>query len=383
MNETEIRSVDNIFNTGVGAINTNYEGIATAYSCVRLIANSIASTRLPYLTKDGNEIVNSPITKTIANPYENTTYFTWMSNMVRDLVLHGNGYSLILGNELLYVPYNQVQVYVTNKQDVPFYYRVTSYGKSYNVFPENMVHFKNITKDGIVGISPLLEHKFTFDANASMQDYSRNFVANSSSISGTINTEKKLNKETIAEIGDQFSKRFSGVENAGRVPVLPEGMTFNPIASISPTDMDFINNYKLNKSLIAEIFQVPLSMLGTSDLSYNNAESNALMFQNYTLLPILSNIEQEMTLKLVPKGNSSLKFLVDTLKMTTTKEKSDSLSLLVNTGIFTSNEARRAYGLTSITGGDELINKTVEVAEPKNTDKTNTNGGQLDPQSKR
>ena len=370
----EIRSLTSVF--GDKSINTNQEAIATLYSCIRLITNTISATQLKHLNIDQEEITESSTTKTLRSPAENVTYFNWMNNMTRDLILHGNSYTKIQNSELIYIPHNRVQIYITHKEEAPFYYHITHFGKVEKLFPEQMIHFKNVSEDGILGISPLQLHKSTFDAASSMVEYTKNFVDNSSGISGFISTTKKMSKQSILELVKTFKAKFTGIKNAGNVPVLPEGMTFTSVSRASAADIDFINNYKLNKSLIAEIFQVPLSMLGTTDLAYTNAEANALMYQNYTINPIMRNIEQELSLKLLTNTKENIKFLVDSLQLSSTKEKADSLSLLVNTQIFTPNEARKKYGFTSINGGDEFKQKDNLVGDavkaPKNTDITNS-----------
>jgi len=380
----EIRSIDTLF--GGYTPPQNKEGIATLYSCVRLITNTIAATPLIHINKDKENQAKSRLSNIFKSPERDKTLFTWLNSMVRDLVLNGNAYALIVDDELIYIPSSQVSVYLTHQAEAPYYYQISAFGKSLKVFPEDIIHLKNITLDGYVGISPLQQHQATLDASISLQTYAANFTENSTALSGIIESDKKLDREAIADIQSSFSQNYGGLKNAGKTAVMPQGFTFKPIQMASSTDIDFINNYKLNKSLIAEIFQVPLSMLGTSDLSYNNAESNALAFQNFTIKPILRNIEQELTLKLTdPRQEDKIIFLVDTLELASSKEKADSLSLLVNTQIFTPNEARKKYGLTSIKGGDEFAQKTLEKQAPKEITSKGTNSppSEVKPPSKR
>ena len=151
--------------------------------------------------------------------------------------------------------------------------------------------------------------------------------------------------------------------------------------------MDYIENFKLTKANIHEIFRVPLSILGTSELSYSNAESSFKQFQLMTLNPIMMNIEQELTLKLGNTNNDlEFKFESNSISFATYKEKTDGLALDVNTGLITPNEARKFKGLPPIAGGDklkELDNKIGEaVKAPKNTDDTNPTAEKVTPPSK-
>lgn len=383
---TEIRTVDNIF--GVNAedwseINsTGAESIATVYACSRIIANTIASTPLNYITKDNDVIVKNPVSNMIQN-----TNFSFFNNLIYDYVLHGNGYALLLQNELIYIPQSQVAIYVT--QEAGHYYNVTRNGKVFQIWPENIIHLKNVTNDGITGISPISLHRATFTGALNMSSYQTNFVDNSAAIAGVITTEKKLNKETVEILRENFSNKFSGSQNAGKIPVLPEAMKFQQLDRISPIDLGYIQQSELTKVNIAEIFGVPLSMISSTATKYSNAEQQALMYNNYTIQPILINLQEELTLKLLSIRNTNkYQFKVDTIAMSDSKSKADSISLLTNTGIITPNEARKYYGLPAVAGGDELQSEKEnevgdEQAEPKNTEKTNATAEKDTPPSKR
>ena len=381
----EIRSVDNIFGTTSIANNSNVEGISAVYACVKLLAQSIASTDLIHRDNDREVLSSSLISKRLKEPQKNQTWYSWMSSIAYDLVLKGNAYAIILDDELLYVESEKVQVYLTNQQENPYYYQINHYGKSFQLFPDSILHFKNISSDGIIGVNPIHTHSSTFNSSLAMQEYQTKFVDNSAQISGVLNITGVLKKETQLELKDNFSVKFGGSQNAGKIPVLPDNVEFKQLNRISPLDMDYINSAKLNKTQIAEIFQVPLSFLGT-EMTYNNAEVESLRFNNYTLQPLFKSIEQEMSLKLLDTQDSKLEFIVDSIKMASTKEKSDSLSLLKNTGIITPNEARKHFGYPAIKGGDELTKeenlKGEALAQPKNTDDTNPTAEKITPPSK-
>jgi len=366
---------------------SNPEGIATLYSCVRLIANTIAQTPIFHINKSQEIQTDSDLSILLKSPQPNNTFYFWLNNLTHDLVLNGNAYALIFEGNLLYIPSTNVQVFVTNNQEIPYYYQVSFSGNTHTIYPEDIIHLKNISEDGYVGISPIQQHRKTLDSSYSMQDYTANFIENSSALSGLIKSTKPLNKEKFEEIRQGFRDNYGGSKNAGKTAILGDGLDFTPLKPTSPTDIDFINNYKLNKTLIAEIFNVPLSMLGTSDMSYNNAEQMSLSFQNYTINPILKQIEQELTLKLISsRSKDKLIFMVDTLSLASSKEKADSLSLLVNTQIFTPNEARQKYGLPPIEGGNKLLQKEpTNTAAPKNktAEGTNQTAEAVKPPSKR
>nr|MBL0701809.1 phage portal protein [Mycoplasmatales bacterium] len=221
----ESSAITNIF--PVGSKGTQL-GVTTSYACIRLLAQSVATVPIKHYktTKDGDEIItNSKITNLLKKPRPNTTYHQWMNSMMTSLTSKGNAYSLIIRNngvpiELIFIQAQNVSIYITLDSNLPYYYQITHQGKSFRVFPEDIIHFRNITIDNITGLSPISLHRITFDAAASISDYNKTFMDNATNISGVIKTDKTLNKDTIDEIRKNFGKKFGGATNAGQTPVL-------------------------------------------------------------------------------------------------------------------------------------------------------------------
>jgi len=92
-------------------------------------------------------------------------------------------------SELLYITEESVSVYITLDTSVPYYYEISYKGKSQKFYPEDIIHFSNMSEDGINGISPLSRHRELFNTNASINNYNKVYMDNSSAITGIIETE--------------------------------------------------------------------------------------------------------------------------------------------------------------------------------------------------
>ena len=380
-------SVGNVPSVFTSSSTSDVNAVSTAYACIRLLSNNTAMTFLRHIEKidEGvEELTTSRLSALLKNPAPNVSGFSFMQNITNDFIGRGNGYAIIIRDmgspvELLYVPTTSVSVYITLDPNYPYYYQVSKDGRSFRISPEDMIHLRNISLDGIVGLSPITVHRLTFDSAMSINEYNKAFMDNATSISGILSTDKKLKKETVDDLRKNFGSKFGGAANAGKTPVLSEGMKYDQLKAVSPLDADYIATRKLNKSDIAEIFGVPLSMLGSVESTYANAEQLALIYNRFTMNPIFEMIAQEMTLKLIPKYSRSkqkLEFYSDSLKLASSKEKAETVSLLKNTGIITANESREYYGMQKIAGGDVIADESNEVGDeaqaPKNTDETNT-----------
>jgi len=372
--------------------------IATAYSCIRLISSTIASTELKHFKKDGYSVEQetSRLTSLLKNPNPYMSQFDLISSMVSDLIGYGNAFLWIQRDDmnvptnLWYLPQDSVSLYVTTDYQNPFYYEVSYYGRSYKLWSEDLIHIKNPltgkVASGYWGVSPVQNHRMIFDSSYAQSEYVKVFYDNASNIAGVIETEKKLSAAAIDELRKNFSKKFAGNSNAGKIPVLPEGMIFKQVSPISPMDANYIDTKKMTNIEVCNIYGVPPSMLEIVESKYSNLEQQHLGFHNYTINPIMTSIEQEFNKKLIPQWRNKefFNFKVDPLKYSQSKEIAESLSLLRNSSIITTNEAREYYDLKSIDveaanelkDQIELDNSSVgdNVAQPKEDYTPDLNG---------
>ncbi len=321
--------------------------ITTVYSCARVISSVVANTPLKTENRKVQKLIDKP------NPF--ATSYDLMSNLVGDLVLKGNAYLWInrdsQGTNLFYLPYDSVQMYVTTDFNQPYYYIVTYFGRSYTFYPEELIHVKNPLASydsfGYSGRNPIEEARLLLDISNSQSQFLKNYNDNATNVSMVIETDKKLKPEAVETFQKSFGKKYGGARNAGKVPLLHDGLKAKQLQKISPADADFIRSKELTKTEIAELFGVPPSVLGFGEQKYSNAEESNLSFQNYTISPILRSIELEFQKKLL-FDRDKIQFKPNALKYVSADEKSKALSLLRNTSIITSNEAREFYDLPAL-----------------------------------
>jgi HK97 family phage portal protein len=341
--------------------------LPTAYACIRLLANSVSQTEIRDLSKTANgkeHLSNSRLTKLLRNPAPNVTQFQFFSTMMTSLTGRGNAYAYIVRDdnqspiELIFIPSESVGVFNTDSIDEPYYYRITLNDNSMlKVWPEDMIHLKNITIDGFNGINPIQEHSLTLDSSGKISEYINSFMGNASQISGVIEGEQKVKQETVTQIRENFGKIYGGASNSGKTAVLGDGFKYKQLKPISPLDADYIKSKQINDNDIMRIYGVPPPMIGQMDATYNNTEQLALIFQRQTLQPIFVSIQQELSLKLIPsryQGVRMLEFTPNPLKMATARDKAETMALLKREGAITPNEVREEYGLIKIDGLDEI-----------------------------
>ena len=330
--------------------------IPTYFRCISLITGEIAQTKISYITDTNTNDVKTTglVANLLRNPSPIQNRFDFFSSLIRDVVQYGNGFAWLHNGGLYYIP-NQAVFLVENLNiETPYSYKVTYLGKIYDVPVENMVHIKGILKneDGTLGLSPLANFSTLFAKVANNEEAYKKFLENSANLSGTIETEQKMTAQVAKEMQSNFQKTYQGKANKGKVALLPNGLKFKSISAPSESDMGILEKSRATSQEIANSFGVPLALLSGLEKSggtYSNMEQLFLAFFKYTLSPLMESITSELTYKLVPSSSyAQIIYEPDNLAFATVEQKASSISLLVNTGLLSQNEARKFYGVPTL-----------------------------------
>lgn len=340
--------------------------LAVVYGCARVRGQSIASLPLRVYRekKSGSrEIADSlPIYQILHDsPNDSDTSFEWRENMEFGFCLYGNAFSEItsLGSGITSVEYLvPSRMRIERKNGERRFVYAYDEGKQESFPPEKILHVRNMSLDGLSGITPIRQHviEHAYDA----QNYGRNFFKNSGRPSGVLSSEQPppQSDETTKKMRESWDATFAGSENAGKTPVLWKGLKYSAI-SVSPDDAQYIETRKLSTAEIAgAIYGVPLNMLGLPDKSatYASSEQFARDYVMHTLRPQCRRYEQAFNKKLfVGKPSLFAEFDLDALLSGDTKSQGEYFASLVQNGIMSRDEVRRKMNLEERgNGADDL-----------------------------
>lgn len=288
--------------------------LTAVYACVKILSEAIAELPLHlyrYTVNGGKErAISHPlyfIMHDEPNPEE--TSFTFREVMMAHLLLWGNSYSQIIRNgrgevvALYPLMPSQMQV-MRDEGDRLFYVYTRETGEAdpgkagtFVLSAEEVLHIPGLGFDGMVGYSPLAMARNALGSALASDKYAAKFYANAATPSGVIEFPGVL-KDAKA-FREKWEGSFSGAVNAGKTPVLEEGMKYHQI-SISPQDAQFLETRRFNIDEIARIFRIPPHMLADLEKSsYSNIEQQSLEFVKYTLAPWVARIEQAMRKRLL------------------------------------------------------------------------------------
>ncbi|MBR2769918.1 MAG: phage portal protein [Solobacterium sp.] len=376
--------------------------IATVYACVRLLAESVAQLPLHLYRETGDgsreKAKDHPLYRILyREPNVEMSSFSYWEAVMTHLLLWGNSYSQIIrdgknGVLSLYplLPEN-VEIDRTDKGELYYIYHAYTNevpgekNKDIIFRKDEVFHIPGLSFNGLVGFSPIAMMKNSLGTTMAVEKYGSAFFKNGAQPSGVLEHPGILkNPEKLRE---NWTQVYGGANNAHKVAVLEEGMTYKPI-SLPPEDSQFLSTREFGVEEICRIFRVPPHMV--QDLkraTFSNIEHQSIDFVVHTLDPWLVRIEKAIVKDLLledEKDEYYPKFNVDGLLRGDYKSRMDGYSVGISTGIMSPNEARQKENMPPLEeeeGGDfHIVNGTFirlkDVGAQYNvqSDSTNTTG---------
>lgn len=365
-NETEQRSAYDEYGVGLAL---NYNGFSTykttqamtlaaVHRCVTVIMNSVASlpVRLYVYDKDGyKEEVKNELSYLLGKkPNSKMNAYTFYSLIVKDILLSGNGYALILRDKGKIVGFQYVQAGLVSPIDMVtrIDYMVT--GINGIVKQEDILHFMNYTDNGVYGISVLTHARRTLGIADAGDKAADNFYKSGGCTSGFLKFEGPSSGKQRDEILSAWNTATGGPNNGPNgIAVLPANVTYTQL-SVDPADAQLLESRKFEVIDICRFFGVsPLKVFSLENANYNSIEATELAFLNDTLRPLLTKIENELETKLFkPEDKFDIKFDVSELLRTDKKSQAEYFTKLFNLGVLSPNDIRKELDMNAVDGGD-------------------------------
>ena len=345
--------------------------LTAVYGCVKILSEAIAELPLHLYryTPDGGKVkaIDNPLYFILHDePNPEMTSFVFRETIMSHLCLWGNAYAQIVRNGRgqiiglypLLPSYMQVArdsfgrlVYIYTKPPDEADAGVTITLRDYEV-----LHIPGLGYDGLVGYSPLTMARNAIGAAISADKFAGKFYSNAATPAGVLEYPGTL--KDPAKFRETWEGSFAGALNAGKTPVLEEGMTYKSI-TISPQDAQFLETRKFNIDEIARIFRVPPHMLADLEKSsFSNIEQQSLEFVKYTLAPWVARIEQSLRRSLLlpdEKREYFFSFNLEGLLRGDYESRMNGYSIARQNGWMSANDIRELENMNRIPteeGGD-------------------------------
>ena len=368
---SETRDLDaSLFNLGLEDKNKTSSGkavdpssaiqSATVYSCVSVIADSIATMPVKTFrkTQDHREPTTAPQFLDAINgmPNPETDLFTWMHRTINSLCLYGNSFWLITARDRNGFPsevYNlhpdDVQIERKNGKAIYLYNGKESFTR-FTVFNPagEIIHIKNFEQGSDLGLSPIEAGSEAIGNALAQDEFAGKFFSNGAVLSGVIEMNSTPTEEQLRIFKQSFNRKHQGSKQAHNIGILTEGASWKPLA-LNHEQMQFLQSRKYTKSEICGLFRVPAYMIGdlseTTKLGSSIEEQNRIFYE-LTLLPYINRVETALTMML-PR-NQFARIDVSGLLRANIKARYESYNLGRNAGFLSVNEIRAKEDLPPV-----------------------------------
>lgn len=348
-----------------GAFGHSYSGVdvnestamrfITVYSCVRVIAETIAALpieiRRERRSGKGSDKVRDHPLFDLLHVAPNTDMMTvsWREQQIASQALAGNSYSVITRNnrgeviDLYPIPWTDCQP-ERDPGDNRIYYNINDRGKSERLPADKVFHIPGMGFDGVVGYSPVRMAAEAIGIGMAAEQFSARFFGQGMNVGSVMETDKPLSDKAYERLREDFEARGSGLANSWRPLILEEGLKFNRIP-MPLRDAQFIEGRKFTKDDICGLFRVPPHMIANLErATFSNIEHLSIEFVTYTLLPYLVAWEKTIAWRLLTRRERDqgyfAKINVEGLLRGDYKSRQEGLAIQRQNGVINSDEWR-------------------------------------------
>lgn len=337
------------------------------YACVRILAEAVASLPLhvyEYQDDGGKKLVHDhPLYYLLHDePNPEMTSFVFRETLMSHLLIWGNAYAQIIrdgaGRVLGLYPLlpdkmevqrddrgNIYYVYSRNSDENPMF---KEYG-NIKLKAEDVLHIPGLGFDGLIGYSPIAMAKNAVGMTLACEEYGASFFANGANPGGVLEHPGVL--KDPSKVRESWNSVYRGVNNAHKIAVLEEGMTYQQIG-IPPEEAQFLETRKFQINEIARLYRIPPHMVGDLDKSsFSNIEQQSLEFVKYTLDPWVIRWEQSLQRSLLlpgEKGKYFIKLNVDGLLRGDYQSRMNGYAVGRQNGWFSANDIREMENMNPI-----------------------------------
>jgi HK97 family phage portal protein len=308
--------------------------------------------------------------------------FDFRTLMQMRALVKGDGYAMIVwsrGKPIRLIPLDPDRTTPHQADDFTVSYRYQQRsGGILTLAAEEVFHLRGLTLDGIRGVSLVYLAREAIGLALAAERATARMYKNGSFVDGALQIDGKLSQEAYDRLIKSWDARFSGADNAGKTPLLEEGLKYNAIGQ-SAKDAQSIETRKMQVEEVARIFGVPRPLLMVDETSWGSGvEALGRFFVQHALNPWFEAWQQgiERSLLVGPEKDAlSAKFNPGALLRGSTTDQANFFAKALGAGgsaaWLTANEVRGLSDLPSHPEGDELYGPSGAAPEPVGSEPVN------------
>ena len=361
--------LSNTYSADYAEIFRTQESVRTVVS---FLARNIAQLGLALYERVGDadrqRLTDHPLAALLRRPNAWTSRYRFINALIHDFAIYDVAYWLKTNDNdvrgLVRIPPTMIRPegpdWLTPKA-----FKVSG-SDGQKIYPrDEIVYFRGYSPDSRdVGVSPLEALRRVLREEWASGEMREQIMRNGARMSGYL-----LRPKDAPDWSDTARDRFrnswqaqyagSG-PGAGGTPILEDGMTFTPVSQTA-RDLQYVEGRKLTREEVAAAYHIPPPMIGLLDhATFSNITEQHKMLYADTLGPILTMVQEEIELQLIPDFEPApQRFYVEfnlREKLTGSfEERAQAIQMAVGGPTMTVNEARALDNRPPIDGGDALI----------------------------
>ncbi len=350
-----------------GPVNENTaQGVSAVYACIQAISETSASLPLILFRRSGDDrerASDHPLYRVLHDQFNpELTALEGREYLQACILLRGNAYARIVRGydgqvrELWPVSPERMTVLRLANESLGYEYTDRK-GTLHRLLADECLHLRHRLGDnGVLGISPIAAARGVVELALSEQEHGNATFANGAKLSGVLKFPQRLSPEQRAALKASWASQYAGASNAGRTPILEEGVEYQPV-SMTLEDAEWIAARQFSVEEVARLFRVPPTVIG--DLrhgNYSNSVEMARQFVTMTLRRHLVAWEQAIAKQLLTDAGRRIYFAehqVEGLLRGDAVNRADFYDKGIKAGWMLKSEARRLENLPTIQGIDD------------------------------
>lgn len=349
--------------------------LSAVWSCVRIISTSVAGLPLGVYQREadggrkdarGFELYDVIHT----SPNEDMTAFQFWQAMVAAMLLRGNAYAEVhrMANRVVALGFllpSRVDLELDDDGRITYWYKPRK-GPRRQIERQNMLHIPAFSLDGRVGLSAIRYGADVFGAAMSADDAANGTFKNGLLPAVAFKVDRVLRPDQREEFRD-YIKQVSGALNAGRSPVLEQGITPESIG-INPVDAQLLESRTYSIEEICRWFGVPPWMVGKTDSGSNwgtGLEQQMIAFLTFSISSITNQIQQCVNKRLltpVERRSYYVEFSLEAFLKADSAGRAEWYSKMTQNGIMTRDECRVKENLPRHGGNAAVLTVQTNLA---------------------
>lgn len=335
--------------TGASVTTKSVMQLDAAWSCVRLISETIATLPLSMYerTRTGKKLASQHALHFVIHdqPNADSTASVFWEAMVAAMLLRGAGRAekLYIGPQIVGLAFLDPErlVIARNVDGRCIYQYPRSNGTMREIAADRIWAIPGFTLDGVNGVSVVAYGAKVFGAAIAAEKAAAKTFGN-----GLLQTiYYKIESFLKPAQREEFKRNLAGTIERGEAPLLEGGTTAGTLG-VNPSDAQLLESRGFSVEAICRWFRVPPWMVGHTEKSTSwgtGIEQQMIGFLTFTLGPWLRRIEQAISKDLLTPAERTRyypKFAVEGLLRADSAGRAAFYASMVNNGILTRDEIR-------------------------------------------